>query len=598
MPGPIILYVINYSVYFPVAADGIAARVANGGSTDLGKMTPAAAALAYPTASIGVLAPWEGFGGVVTGSGYASFYNGGSHVGTTYTPTDQILMTTPYTTATMTVYTGFSTPAVYTVAAEWCGTLTWDAAPPPPPGTLPPPEGPPQPIAGKFLTQIIKYTGDGIDGRVLPTTFPLDTADSRVVAFVFPRGAGQTPIFRTNDSGMIGTAAVGSSTLDTLGGSGTGPIDSFTAAGLVVNKTAATTTRSANALNIKYVALIFCDTTASPSRYIEVGHYVGRGADSSKIGSFTNGSPIVGGIFTLASDVGRSFTTPVSSGAGGTYTNEGFIDAAHFRIGSSWSGSTGSFTCTVPGGGQITTLPFVPTVVWDFMGSTIFRSDDFSGDSSVFLSTAVNVPAGQITSLNGTHDETAIGAESGSFSIGDASTSVNFTGRTYFWAAFHIPAGNVARRLFTTYKAIGTASAVDQVTGLELTPTFATARDISGAISEWRGAWHTGVESESFAGGTEATQGIRAFGDGTIDLGTTVAPNGMDIYGWAMVGGQVVVYTPPPNPPPTPPEGPTPPPPLACTPVILPSTGCTAPAGAATSGVAGCAAAAPVFCQQ
>jgi hypothetical protein len=207
-----------------------------------------------------------------------------------------------------------------------------------------------------------------------------------------------------------------------------------------------------------------------------------------------------------------------------------YISPSQFSIGTSWKGPTNTFTVFVPGGGQTAALAFSPTVVWLFGGVTVFRSDDFTGDSSVYLGVLVNVEAGHITAFTAT-----------GFTIGDASLQVNTNGRTYYWAALHIPAGDPARAFFTTYRITGTAAAVDQVTDLGFTPVFATARIMVGGVSDWRGPWHTGLTSEAFNGGTVATQGLRAFGDGTIDLGTNVAVDGVDTYGWAMTDGEAIV---------------------------------------------------------
>ena len=169
-------YLVTYGLYFANSADGIAAKAVNGGSIILPEnLTPDAAAALYPAGIVVQSGPWviqglTGTPGVPTGA-YADFQQGLGTTGVAYAPTSHILTADSETTATETVVASGQT---YDLVAHWNGTLIFDAGSGG--GTPLPPEGPARPVTGRFRIQTIKYTGDGTDGRLLPTAFALNEA--------------------------------------------------------------------------------------------------------------------------------------------------------------------------------------------------------------------------------------------------------------------------------------------------------------------------------------------------------------------------------------------------------------------------------------
>jgi len=179
--------------------------------------------------------------------------------------------------------------------------------------------------------------------------------------------------------------------------------------------------------------------------------------------------------------------------------------------------------------------PYVPlTQLWIFaQGVPAWRSDDFTADQAVVLLNAAVVLTHLITSLGGP------------FTC-SSDSNVNTVGFTHYYVALSIPVGDPIRNLFCTYKTTGTGSILT-VSGFGFTPAFAVARPFTAAGNEsaWRGPWHTGNTSTNINPTFPSASGhIRAFGVGTLDLGTIIATVGMDVYGFALAASGSVDVTP------------------------------------------------------
>lgn len=524
MPAPI-TYVIPYGLYFSTPADGIAAKIANGGTILLGGMTPAAAAAAYP---LGVVVQGGAFTlfnltgspGPIPGA-YADMTQGVSAV-TSWTPTSHVLATDAVTllTGTTPATPGFP-ERVEAVQVEWDGTLIFEGGG----GTLPPAVGPAVPIEGKFQIQVIPYTGSGVNGRALATSFPLDVGS--VAIWIFPT-VNRLSCFRSNSPAMTVTIKVGG------GSSATGGIMTIGAAGFTIADDPLSNLFT-NTLGETYTAIIFNDTGET---YMAVGIYPGR-SDILTNGVFQPGSPdVVCGSFT-ATDIGRTFL--ISASPATLYTIIAIPDATHIRV-SPVSSHGGLQQIFAAGGnsdiaaGRLT----LPTLVWDFGRGACFADDKMAiGTSLALFSEAVSL-TDEILALVPA-EPAAVPPLPARFRIG-TSNNVNNNALTYYWVAFRLPAGDPAESFFRTWKFLGTGAATDQVTGLGFLPTFAGVRPQSAAIvpSGWRGPWHVGASGENFDA-TLGVIGILGFALGSIYLDNLIAPAGREIHGWALRDGRVII---------------------------------------------------------
>lgn len=123
------------------------------------------------------------------------------------------------------------------------------------------------------------------------------------------------------------------------------------------------------------------------------------------------------------------------------------------------------------------------------------------------------------------------------FTVG-ANNNVNSNLLTYYWVAFAIPTTDPIRTsMFQVWKVVGTAAVDDHVTGLGFTPGFAIAREYlaSPPITAWRGPNDAGTVSHSIdTGATYPSTAIDSFAAGDIGIGSAIAPNGTDGYGFAL----------------------------------------------------------------
>lgn len=373
---------------------------------------------------------------------------------------------------------------------------------------------------GTFDIEVVTWVGNDAVGRLIPTTF--DLTQGVVAVWIFPQGFGQSS-FRYR--GMIGTAMVQAPVTTTAG------IMSFQAGGFTVTDDAPSSI-FVNFNTIKFTALVFRDNTTT-NLFMQVGTYPGWPAVA---GLFTAnpGGIMVGGGVTLQ-NLGQPIPFVGPSSFTGIVT--GIIDGTHFTVAGSPSDSNNYTANAVVGARTFAAgLPRALSQVWIFgrASQAAFCSDDFVAPNSVSFGVEAKPLTTQITALAG-----------GNFSIG-TDNNVNGNALPYFYVAFSILAGDLPRNLFRTYKVTGNGGVV-QVTGLGFTPQFATARPfVAGApASMWRSPWHVGTDSIEFNLTDIAADGIRAFGPGTIDLGSTVAPAATDVYGFAVVGGSITIAAPP-----------------------------------------------------
>ena len=399
--------------------------------------------------------------------------------------------------------------------------------------------------AGKYQQQVVIYTGDGTAGRVIPTTFPLDSGKVAIwiCGSVGALENNDLNCFRHNDAAMLGTSIMGSSTLQIAAG-----IMAFGAAGFTVTAgTAGAGNNFANGSGIRYTAIVLRDTTTD-NRYLQIGSYGGTG-DFSKGCTVAFNSTVVTSTGFLPAHDGL-----VCSDASGSYIFH-YISSTAGTLGPAYRGTGPSTTLNFIGSPKTLTvagLPVALTHLWIWGRGVQYRSTDFTGDASVGLAREAYPVVGAIQNL-----------VARTFTIG-AEVNVNSDGLTYYYAGLSLDAPLIAQNLFKSFKATGTATPPVAVTGLGFTPAVAFGRQYSAVATTggvWRGPDHTGTDSTfcSFASNPPdlPTTGISAMAAGTVSLNTEIAPNGVDGYGWAFAGAGALTVPAPPVFVPAPPPGPS-----------------------------------------
>lgn len=129
-----------------------------------------------------------------------------------------------------------------------------------------------------------------------------------------------------------------------------------------------------------------------------------------------------------------------------------------------------------------------------------------------------------------------LGLSVGMFTVGPTFIT-NGNGHTFYWVAFALASDDPIRTtMMNTWTKVGTGSA-DVVSGFGFNPGFAFARtyEFSSFGASWRSPSDTGTNAHSSNLGTVQTSGgIEAFGTGSLTLGSTVSPNGVTVYGFAL----------------------------------------------------------------
>ena len=298
--------------------------------------------------------------------------------------------------------------------------------------------------SGGWDQEVLTYTGTGVDGRLVPTTFDLTVGV--VAVWVFPQ-LSFIASYRHNDPAMLGTImSAPFSVVDTIGG-----IKTFAAGGVTVADHAADALWC-NELGEQYTAIVLRDST-SDNHYLKVGQYTGNDATQA---------------------IASGFATP-------------------------------------------------PTALWIFgrASTIVFCSDQFLAPNSVSFELEAKSLTNQITSL------------AASFALG-SDNNVNASAvPLYYFAAFHIPATDTVRGGFNWYKVTGTGFNLDANVGF--LPAFATARPFVAGIPDavWRSSLHVGTDCTDFDSVGQAIGGIVGFTPTGLTLGSTVAPLGQDVYGFA-----------------------------------------------------------------
>lgn len=383
---------------------------------------------------------------------------------------------------------------------------------------------------GSWDQQVIQYTGTGVNGAHINTTFPLDTVGARVAIWVFSQGA-DIAVFRHN--AMPGsTYAV--QPISTLGG-----IMTFDSTGFTIADNAGQNIFT-NRVGIHYTALVMRDTT-SDFRYMRLGDYPTWKA-TSVINQIAAGSHTAFGQSSPPSNNDTGITVEnlgqtLFAGGLGNIVPTNIISTKSYAFSGPAPGSLGNFgidavvvTRVIQTGGI---LPVSQVWLFNRPQRQPFGSLEFVTPNSV----SFGPPSGASDTI-----VTSLGA--GVFGIGlDDSANGSNQGHYYF-VAFSIPVGDPVRNLFTTYSVIGSGGVVGVVLGFS--PAFVAGRPITpgSPSSVWRGPWHTGTQSTRFDQTALGTDGIVAMTANGFQMGPTSAPAGITTYGWAMAGsGSVAVNT-------------------------------------------------------
>lgn len=427
---------------------------------------------------------------------------------------------------------------------------------------------------GRFDLQVVQFTGDGVPGKSVPTSFPLNVGV--VAIWLCGKGGSEVNCFRHNAGTMLGTSVMG----EGLPPHTTSGIMSFTSTGFTVTAGSSFGVGYGNTAGVKYTAIVMRDTTAD-NRYLRVGTYTGVSGLSLAVHIATIALPqiitAVGGTILLPEYAGLVFTD--STQATGTYTI-GYDPVGNFYfLNRLFGGSIGNISLTyganprtVVTAGKATQL----THLWDWGRGVAYRSStDFVGDSSVSLATEAYPVTDVIRSMG-----------AATFTVGTQNNTNNAL-TPYDYMALSAD-GNFTS-FFLSFKITGTASP-PVVVPLPFTPGVAFIREYTttsaGAI--WRGLDHTGTDSQvcqTAAGfADQPNDGIVAMGAGSISIGNVAAPNGFDAYGWAFAGGSngFVVPIPPTFVPSTPLEN-SDPSVSGCVSQIVPGAGNVGGAGCAAS---------------
>ncbi len=396
---------------------------------------------------------------------------------------------------------------------------------------------------GIYQQEIVTWTGDGAAGRLIATSFALNSGV--VAVWVFNQGPSVgTPVFR--HSGMTVSSIQAGQTSAVLG------ITGFEAGGFRLG--ADGVNWHVNVLASKYTAIVLRDTTGG--QYFSVGAYVGvadLGFTPDVVG--VDGGPVPdlhlyinAGNVPQATDSGRAFVITTPPGGSGNYT---YINASlgGFLTGQ-WGGASGRVNGTILGSGRRLASHHLENLAVLVFGTwTAYCPNTFAPDKATWLEAAAfTTYSNQILALNAPGG--ADGPVVTTIGPGGIGSNVNVNLNNYYWVAFST---DMPPALFALYHGVGGVGGGAVVSGLGFTPAFVVHRvdDVNNAdYGRWRGPTHTGANSSGFTGG-DSTGRITALAAGTITLGTTGAPAGKAFDGFALaVSGEAVPdYTPPPFPP-------------------------------------------------
>jgi hypothetical protein len=367
-----------------------------------------------------------------------------------------------------------------------------------------------------FQQALVYWTGDSTDSagtQFIPTPFPC-TGTVSIMAFSH---AVNNAVFRHSD--MPGTAHAGSSTVTVPG-----EIAGFGADGFTVSNQSALSL-GFNRLGFTYVAVVWRDTGGS----LAIGQYVGAAGHLAQIYTTTD-SPVIGYNTLGPADVGASivgkglsiasWSSPTSAGLSGDWT------AA--------LGGTGFQNVTLQGNGTVVATALGRlTHLWIWVGSVTYgvNTPTFDGEAGAMLLYA----SGDFQEVGA--NLVTLPGDSG-FRTG-LSNHTNLNGRTYYYVGLDVSPMIDAAHLFRSFKLSGTSTDPDRKAGLGLTPELAFAERYVGAVST--GVWfksvnpilHSGLNSTVLAlNSPQDTHGVVGFGPGYVDVGSTVAQPGDEVYGF------------------------------------------------------------------
>jgi len=245
---------------------------------------------------------------------------------------------------------------------------------------------------------------------------------------------------------------------------------------------------------------------------------------------------MVAGGFTVKDDAGQGVHVNTN---GATYTAVILSDTSglKMRTGHYQAHTSPNPTVTLPSG-------VTPTMLWVFgrVGVAVIQNTDMPIGGSVSLEAEAKSLTNQIVTVVPPSDL----GHAGTFTLG-TDNNVNDTGTIvrYYYVVFDIVATDPIWQTFSTFKVTGGGGIGVHVTGLGYTPAFAVTRPYVAGAPEaaWRGPIQTGTVSTycSIANGQIAAGGINAFALGDIAIGSDVAGNGTDVYGFAFGGGTTTV---------------------------------------------------------
>lgn len=415
--------------------------------------------------------------------------------------------------------------------------------------------GIPATAPGRWDQQVVTWNGDGIAGRLIPTTF--DLTQGRVAIWVFNKGP-QRPSFR--HSQMAGTIIPNGNFMDTVGG-----IMAFQSGGFTVKDNNPT---NVNTIGTSYTAVVLRDTSSS-GRSMQIGSYFGWPLMGGTHRRITD-TDLQGAVSVYdgphGSDLGLfvSYTNnahPAKTGAG---TVASVINSGEYLIAGGVADDPGfpfwTAFAPVQNNRPISTGLIAPaTMFWVF------------GKGQQMLVVTADMPAGGSVTLK-VEAQTAIGkvnALGTTISLSDQSDLTNGGDWQYFWVAFNVPPGNSVYSLFRAWTRTGPGTVP-----LGFTPAFAIGRNYTDSVPSpfWKGPLQTGQDSTRMDGTDFPTGGLESFTGGGLTVGATLGSG--TAYGFALLGSGGVdtstpavppVYnppgptgppgTPPPTIPPTPPPG-------------------------------------------
>ena len=375
-----------------------------------------------------------------------------------------------------------------------------------------------------FSVQVIPYTGDGVDDRLVATT--ADLTQGAVAVWIFPNTTYESS-FRYTTQGLVDGAAMTGTKVVFAGVSTTKGITGFQSGGFTVADDNPVNCH-VNTLSATYVALVFQDTSID-HHFLQVGTYVGQGDVSFQIDTAVGAALIVsqGNQFT-ANLVGTQMTF-----GGESHVLGSVLSASHAVMSDP---ALATYTLVPTTFTQDNRLIFsrVPlTHLWIMGVNLCYCDSTFTAGDAIDFAHVTSTFTNKVRQL--VASETAAGS---AFKLGTDSI-VNSPTKTYFWMGFQFTAAELADNAFFRSFLVANSGNPVNVTGLGFTPSYAVARHLTteqyGAI--WRGPTQAGTNSVRMSDIlTRTSSGITAMGAVTnLTLDTDLTSGvGSSIVGYAL----------------------------------------------------------------